>query len=90
MKEWAASQGVSYAVARKWYRAGVLPVPARKVGGLVLIGDLSEQHAGPGSSVVYARVSSADQRPDLDRQVSRVTQWATGQHLAVDRVVTVS
>ena len=88
LKEWAASQGVSYAVARKWYRAGVLPVPARKVGGLVLIGDLSEQHADPGSSVVYARVSSADQRPDLDRQVSRVTQWATGQHLAVDRVVT--
>jgi len=94
LKEWAASQGVSYAVARKWYRAGVLPVPARKVGGLVLIGDLigdlTEQHADPGSSVVYARVSSADQRPDLDRQVSRVTQWATGQHLAVDRVVTVS
>jgi predicted site-specific integrase-resolvase len=38
--------------------------------------------------VVYARVSSADQRPDLDRQVARVTAWATGQHLAVERVVT--
>jgi predicted site-specific integrase-resolvase len=38
--------------------------------------------------VVYARVSSADQRPDLDRQVTRVTAWATGQHLAVERVVT--
>jgi predicted site-specific integrase-resolvase len=37
---------------------------------------------------VYARVSSADQRPDLDRQVARVTTWATGQHIAVDRVVT--
>lgn len=88
LKEWAASQGVSYAVARKWYRAGTLPVPARKVGGLVLIGDLTEQHATTGQTVVYARVSSADQRPDLDRQVARVTTWATGQHLPVDRVVT--
>ncbi|MDQ1308127.1 MAG: hypothetical protein QG671_3961 [Actinomycetota bacterium] len=38
--------------------------------------------------MVYARVSSADQRPDLDRQVARVTAWVTGQHLSVDRVVT--
>ena len=36
---------------------------------------------------MYARVSSADQRLDLDRQVARVTEWATGQHLSVDRVV---
>ena len=89
LKEWAASQGISYAVARKWHAAGMLPVPSRKVGGLVLIGDLgTDPPAAPRSTVVYARVSSPDQRPDLDRQVARVTGWATGQHLAVDRVVT--
>lgn len=88
LKEWAASQGVSYAAARKWYRTGTLPVPARKVGGLVLVGDLTEQRPEPGRTVVYARVSSAEQRPDLDRQVARVTEWATGQHLSVDRVIT--
>lgn len=43
---------------------------------------------GIGQTVVYARVSSADQKPDLDRQVARVTVWVTGQKLAVDRVVT--
>ena len=37
---------------------------------------------------MYARVSSADQRSDLDRQVARVTEWATGQGLVVSRVVT--
>ena len=89
LKEWAVSQGVSYAVARKWYRAGILPVPSRKVGGLVLVGDLASTTPLPtGTTVVYARVASADQRPDLDRQVARVTTWATGQHLPVDRVVT--
>jgi predicted site-specific integrase-resolvase len=89
LKEWAATQGVSYAVARKWYREGTLPVPARKVGGLVLVGDVTgRQETATGSTVVYARVSSADQRPDLDRQVSRVTEWATGRRLSVDRVVT--
>ena len=39
--------------------------------------------------VIYARVSSAEQRSDLDRQVARVTSWATAQRqLAVSRVVT--
>jgi predicted site-specific integrase-resolvase len=37
---------------------------------------------------VYARVSSAGQEPDLDRQVARVAAWATGEGLTVGRVVT--
>jgi predicted site-specific integrase-resolvase len=39
---------------------------------------------------VYARVSSAVQRPDLDRQVARLTQWATGNGLTVGRVARVA
>jgi predicted site-specific integrase-resolvase len=87
LKEWAASAGVSYTTARRWYEAGRLPVPARKVGGLILVGEPGTVPE-PGVTVVYARVSSADQKPDLDRQVARVTAWATAQHLSVDRVVT--
>jgi len=33
-------------------------------------------------------VSSADQRPDLDRQVARVATWAAQEGLAVGRIVT--
>jgi predicted site-specific integrase-resolvase len=39
-------------------------------------------------TVVYARVSSADQRPDLDRQVARVTRSARSREYLVDDVVT--
>jgi predicted site-specific integrase-resolvase len=39
-------------------------------------------------TAVYARVPSADQKPDLDRQVERVTAWAAGEGLAVGRVLT--
>jgi predicted site-specific integrase-resolvase len=88
LKEWAERQGISDATARRWHAAGMLPVPSRKVGGLVLIGDPVVPGDSTAMSVVYAWVSSADQRPDLDRQVARVAEWATGRHLAVDRVVT--
>ena len=87
MKEWAASQGISYATARRWYESGKLPVPAYQAGRLIVIGEPSPS-APAGAAVVYARVSSADQKPDLDRQVARVTAWATSQGIAVDRVVT--
>ena len=40
-----------------------------------------------GRCVVYARVSSADQRDDLDRQVGRVVEWATQQGYQPDEVV---
>lgn len=87
LKQWADRQGVSYSTARRWFTAGKLPVPARRVGGLILVGE----PAGPepaGMTAVYARVSSADQRADLDGQVARVVVWAAAEGLAVGRVVT--
>ena len=40
-----------------------------------------------GRCVVYARVSSGDQKEDLDRQVGRVVEWATQQGCRPDEVV---
>ena len=73
--------------AYRWFREGKLPVPATRVGGLILI-DQPASTMPAGVSVVNARVSSPDQRQDLERQVARVTTWATGHNLPVDRVVT--
>ena len=78
---------MSYATARRWLAADTLPVKARRVGGLILVGEIPAP-ANAGSAVVYAPVSSADQKADLDRQVARGTAWATGQGIAVGRVVT--
>ncbi|MFR9781107.1 IS607 family transposase [Micromonospora sp. MS34] len=88
LKEWAAATGISYATARRRYESGTLPVPAYRLGRLIMVGEPLTGAAPGGQTVVYARVSVADRKPDLDRQVARVTVWATGQKLAVDRVVT--
>jgi putative resolvase len=89
LREWALAQGIHPQTAYRWYREGKLPVPARKMGKLILVGDLAKSAApGPHHTVVYARVSSADQRTDLDRQVARVVSWATEHGYSVDQVVT--
>lgn len=78
---------MTYTTARRWLAAGKLPVPARKVGGRILVEDKTVP-APAEITAVYARVSSADQKPDLDRQVARVTAWAASQGLPAGKVVT--
>ncbi len=87
LSDWASMVGVSKHTAYRWWRDGTLPVPAQRVGRLILvdIGTVSAEHA---RTVVYARVSSHDQRGDLDRQVARLTEWATSTGLSVDEVAT--
>ena len=84
---WAERNGVARVTAYRWFRAGLLPVPARRVGRLILVGEPIGEAGLRARAAVYARVSSADQKADLDRQVVRVTAWATDQQITVDKVV---
>ena len=84
LSEWAHAQGIHPQTAYRWFRAGTLPVPARQIGRLIVVGDLEVATSQRGSTAIYARVSSAD----LDRQVSRVGAWATSHGHSIDRVVT--
>ena len=55
-----------------------MPVPAERVGRLFLVRTAASVDDSVGV-VVYARVSSHDQRADLDRQLARLTWWADEQ-----------
>lgn len=64
-----------------------MPVPVRQTpSGTWLVDEAAAETSG--RVVVYCRVSSADQEPDLDRQVARVVAGANGLGLAVAEVVT--
>ena len=88
LADWAESVGVNRHTAYRWFREGTLPVPAERVGRLILVRAGTAVSSGVAGAVLYARVSSHDQRADLDRQVARLTKWATEQDLAVAQVVT--
>lgn len=84
---WAERNGVARVTAYRWFHAGLLRVPAQRVGRLILVNDAAAETARHGRTAVYARVWSADQKADLDRQVARVTAWATAEQIPVDKVV---
>jgi putative resolvase len=87
LADWAESVGVNRHTAYRWFREGTLPVPAQRVGRLILVRTTPAGEGAAGGVVIYARVSSHDQRADLDRQVGRLTAWATEQDLRVGQVV---
>lgn len=83
LSEWAKREGVHYQTAWKWFRDGTLPVPARQTAtGTILVDDPAAQFERPAGVALYARVSSADQRDDLERQIGRLSVWATENQLA--------
>jgi putative resolvase len=89
LKEWAKANGVHPHTAYRWFREGTLPVPAKRVGPRTILVNI-EANSSPsvvGDGVgLYARVSSHDQKSDLERQVSRLSQWAAKAGRRVTRI----
>lgn len=86
LSEWASRQGVHYQTAWRWFHQGVLPVTAVQLEtGTILVEEHCEVYAG--GVALYARVSSSDQKADLDRQVARLIAFATKKKLSVTKTV---
>ncbi|MFL6190250.1 MAG: IS607 family transposase [Actinomycetes bacterium] len=74
LSEWARANHIHPKTAYRWWRQGTLPVPARQVSARAILVELPQP--ATGGVGLYARVSSHDQRTDLNRQVARLSHWA--------------
>jgi putative resolvase len=82
LADWARPQGIAYKTAHKWFQKGLLPVPAQQLpSGTILVEETRPQ--GEKQVALYARVSSGDQKADLDRQLGRLSIFAADQKLHV-------
>lgn len=67
------------------WKAGTLPVQAEQLAtGTIIIKQPVEASRGVA---LYARVSGADQKSDLDRQLSRLTEYAVTKKMPVTDAV---
>ncbi len=83
---WAKENGVSYRAALNWFHAGTLPVPARQLATGTIPVDPPVRETGV--VVAYCRVSSHDQKADLERQAGRVLTMCSERGIRIDRTVT--
>jgi putative resolvase len=74
----------------RWFREGALPVSAVRVNQRTVLVNPDLGDVVTGGVGLYARVSSHDQKADLDRQLARLTAWAAdggGQVVRVEAEV---
>lgn len=86
LSHWAKKQGIHYKTAWRLWKTKQLPVPAKQLlTGTILVEDEAQRE--DKGVALYARVSSADQRNDLDRQLARLVEFAVEKNLKVSKVV---
>jgi hypothetical protein len=85
LSQWAKIEGVSRMTAWRMAKAGTIPGAVLSPAGLwnVEVDRPDEVR----QTVAYVRVSSPDQKADLDRQVARIAEWATRSRVKIDRYV---
>ncbi len=91
LSDYAKHLGVSYQTAWRWWKAGTLPHPATQAeSGTVIVDFAPEVESIITDKVkvaIYARVSSSENKDNLDRQAERLTQYATVKGYQIVRVV---
>jgi putative resolvase len=86
LSAWAKANGLTYKTAWRMWRDGRLPIPAEQLPtGTVIVHP--PQTPAAGGVALYARVASADQKADLERQLGRLADDASRERLTVIRSV---
>ncbi len=85
LSQYAKKMGVSYRTAFRWWKAGKLDAYQLDTGTIIVREPGSSQ--APPNVALYARVSSADQKEDLERQVQRLKDYAASRGYQVTKVV---
>jgi putative resolvase len=86
LSQYAKQHGISYKTAWRWYKAGQLDAYQTPTG-TVIVRDQSAVLSSTGRIALYARVSSADQKEDLARQMERLHTYALARGYQIAKEV---
>jgi putative resolvase len=84
LSTYAEKLGISYKTAWRWWKEGKLDAYQTDTGTVIV----REPVDTPAGIALYARVSSADQKEDLARQLERLQTYAIAKGYTVSRIVT--
>ena len=81
LADWARQNGIDYKTAYRLFRSGKFPRPVEQLPtGTILVHELPSR---TNDAVLYARVSSSDQKEDLERQLDRLRDYAAASGIRV-------
>lgn len=86
LSEWAKIQGITYRTAFSWFKAGKIKDKVTQTEtGTILV--FPEQLNNSEEYILYARVSSHDQKEDLNNQLNRLRDYAASKGIKVSKEI---
>jgi predicted site-specific integrase-resolvase len=93
LSDYAAAQGVSYRTAWRWFHSGI--IKGRQLPTGTILVDVDDANTAPAKealvkdqcAAVYARVSSAENKANLEGQAARVASYCAAKGWTVRSVV---
>jgi putative resolvase len=76
LSQYAKQQGISYSTALRWWHQGVIR-GYQAPSGTIIVEAETKPPAPEERVAIYARVSSAEHKENLERQVERLVQYCT-------------
>lgn len=82
---WAKKQGITYKTAWNHFKAGLIPGAFKLGTGIIIVPD--ERLQKQEYTVCYARVSSSENRSNLESQAQRLVDYCHAKGYAVQEVI---
>lgn len=86
LSAYARKAGVNYKTAWRWWKQGQLDA-YQTATGTIIVREPTLPTPSTGRIALYARVSSADQKDNLERQMQRLRDYAAAKGYIVSREV---
>ena len=86
LSTYAKQQGISYSTALRWWKAGQIKGYQAPTGTIIVTEGEIPMHS-PEKVAIYARVSSAEHKENLERQAERLSQYCEARGYQVAQVV---
>lgn len=87
LSDYAKLNGITYRTAKRWFDAGKIEGAYRMSEKIIIVPDPIMDTKDGKTVAIYARVSSHDQKQDLERQAERLTEYAIANGYIVSKVV---
>jgi len=88
LSQWAKSKGVVYGTALRWFHNGNFPLKATQLSsGTILVEEPLKVNSEIEKTFIYARVSSANKKDDLNSQAGLCQQFCVSKGWPIEKVI---
>lgn len=89
LSAYARSLGISYHTAWRWFKTGQIKGYQADTGTIIVTTPVPPESSEPlqGKTVIYARVSAAENRNNLESQAQRLVHYCTAKGYQISAVI---